>query len=59
VVGARRQTVVNWLREHGEEFEKPQGDGTRRLARGLLDDEARIERLSTRLEHITAEVEKR
>jgi len=51
--------VVNWLREHGEEFEKPQGDGTRRLARGLLDDEARIERLSTRLEHITAEVEKR
>jgi len=38
-VGVRRQTVANWVRAP-RGSRKPEGDGTRRLARGLLDDEA-------------------
>jgi len=59
-VGVRRQTVANWLNEHVEEVENLKElalDELRETCR--MTKQTRIERLSTRLEHITAELEKR
>lgn len=54
------QTVANWLSEHAEEVEnlKEMELDAWREACGMTM-QARIERLSTRLEHILAELEKR
>ena len=59
-VGVRRQTVANWLNEHVEEVENLKElalDELRETCR--MTKQARIERLSARLEHITAELDKR
>ena len=59
-VGVRRQTVANWLNEHVEEVENLKElalDELRETCR--MTKQTRIERLSARLEHITAELEKR
>jgi len=59
-VGVRRQTVANWLNEHVEEVENLKElalDELRETCR--MTNQTRIERLSARLEHITAELEKR
>jgi transcriptional regulator with XRE-family HTH domain len=59
-VGVRRQTVANWLREHQEEIENLKAMELDALREACwMTTQARIERLSTRLEHITAELEKR
>jgi transcriptional regulator with XRE-family HTH domain len=59
-VGVRRQTVANWLKEHQEEVENLKAmklDALREAYR--MTTQARIEVLQARLEHITAELEKR
>lgn len=59
-VGVRRQTVANWLSEHAEEVENLKAmelDAMREAC--WMTTQARIERLSARLEQITAELEKR
>ncbi|MGD0717892.1 MAG: hypothetical protein ABR979_07490 [Halobacteriota archaeon] len=59
-VGVRGQTVANWLKEHAEEVENLKAlelDALRETY--WMTTRARIERLSTRLEKITAELEKR
>jgi lambda repressor-like predicted transcriptional regulator len=59
-VGVRRQTVANWLSEHVEEVENLKAMELDALREACwMTTQARIERLSTRLEHITAELEKR
>ena len=59
-VGVRRQTVANWLREHEEEVENLKAMELDALREACwMTTQARIERLSTRLEHITAELDKR
>jgi len=59
-VGVRRQTVANWLREHAEEVENLKAMELDALREACwMTTQARIEHLSTRLEHITAELEKR
>ena len=59
-VGVRRQTVANWLNEHAEEVENLKAMELDALREACwMTTQARIERLSTRLEHITAELEKR
>lgn len=59
-VGVRRQTVANWLRELRVEVEHQsaiQLDALREAS--LMSKQQRIECLRTRLEHITAELDKR
>ncbi len=59
-VGVRRQTVANWLKDHEEEVENLKAieiDALRETC--WMTTQARIERLSTRLEQITAELKKR
>jgi len=59
-VGVRRQTVANWLKEHQEEVENLKElalDELREACR--MTKQTRIERLSARLEQITAELETR
>jgi len=59
-VGVRRQTVANWLNEHVEEVENLKElalDELRETCR--MTKQTRIERLSARLEQITAELETR
>ena len=59
-VGVRRQTVANWLREHEEEVENLRAIELDTLREACwMTKQARIERLSARLEHITAELDKR
>ena len=59
-VGVRRQTVANWLSEHVEEVENLKAMELDALREACwMTTQARIERLSMRLEHITAELEKR
>jgi lambda repressor-like predicted transcriptional regulator len=59
-VGVRRQTVANLLREHAEEVENLKAMEIDALREACwMTAQARIERLSARLEHITAELEKR
>lgn len=60
MVGVRRQTVANWLSEHVEEVENLKAMELDALREACwMTTQARIERLSMRLEHITAELEKR
>ncbi len=59
-VGVRRQTVANWLKDHEEEVENLKAieiDALRETC--WMTTQARIERLSTRLEQMTAELKKR
>jgi lambda repressor-like predicted transcriptional regulator len=59
-VGVRRQTVANWLKEHVEEVENLKAIEIDALREAYwTTTRARIERLSARLEHITAELDKR
>ena len=59
-VGVRRQTVANWLKEHEEEVENLKARELDALREACwMTTQARIERLSARLEHITAELDKR
>src|SRR5450756_2184078 len=59
-VGVRRQTVANWLREHEEEVENLRAIELDTLREACwMTKQVRIERLSARLEHITAELDKR
>ena len=59
-VGVRRQTVANWLKEHVEEVENLKAMELDALREAhWMTTQARIERLSARLEHITAELDKR
>jgi len=59
-VGVRRQTVANWLNEHAEEVENLKAMELDALREACwMTTQARIERLSARLEHITAELDKR
>ena len=59
-VGVRRQTVANWLREHEEEVENLKAMELDALREACwMTTQARIERLSARLEHIAAELDKR
>jgi hypothetical protein len=56
-VGVRRQTVANWLKDHEEEVENLKAieiDALRETC--WMTTQARIERLSTRLEQMTAEL---
>ena len=59
-VGVRRQTVANWLKEHHEEVENLKAMELDALREACwMTTQARIECLSARLEHITAELDKR
>ena len=59
-VGVRRQTVANWLKEHREEVENLKAMELDALREACwMTTQARIECLSARLEHITAELDKR
>jgi len=59
-VGVRRQTVANWLNEHHEEVENLKAMELDALREACwMTTQARIKRLSARLEKITAELEKR
>ena len=59
-VGVRRQTVANWLNEYAEEVENLRQIELDALREACwMTTQARIERLSVRLEKITAELEKR
>jgi len=59
-VGVRRQTVANWLKEHEEEVENLKAIELDALHEACgMTAQARIEHLSSRLEKITAELEKR
>ena len=59
-VGVRRQTVANWLSEHVEEVENLKAMELDALREACwMTTQARIERLRTRLEQITAELDKR
>ncbi len=59
-VGVYRQTVVNWLAEHQEEIENLKAIELDVLREACwMTRQARIERLSARLEHITAELDNR
>jgi transcriptional regulator with XRE-family HTH domain len=59
-VGVRRQTVANWLSEHVEEVENMKAMELDALREACwMTTQARIERLSARLEHITDELDKR
>jgi len=59
-VGVRRQTVANWLKEHEEEVENLKAIELDALREACwITTQARIERLSARLKHITAELDKR
>ncbi len=59
-VGVRRQTVANWLKEHEEEVENLKAMELDALREACwMTTQARIERLSATLEHITAELDKR
>ena len=59
-VGVRRQTVANWLKEHQEEVDNLKAIELDALREACwMTKQARIECLSTRLEHIKAELEKR
>jgi orotate phosphoribosyltransferase-like protein len=59
-VGVRRQTVANWLKEHEEEVENLKAIEIDALREACwMTAQARIERLSARLEQITAELDKR
>jgi len=59
-VGVRRQTVANWLGEHEEEVENLKAMELDALREACwMTTQARIERLSARLEHIAAELDKR
>jgi len=59
-VGVRRQTVANWLCEHEEDVEDLKAIELDALREACwMTTQARIQRLSTRLEQITAELEKR
>ena len=59
-VGVRRQTVANWLKMHEEEVENLKAIELDALREACwMTTQARIERLSARLEHITAELDKR
>jgi transcriptional regulator with XRE-family HTH domain len=60
MVGVRRQTVANWLKEHEEEVENPRAMELAALREACwMTTHARIERLNARLEHISAELDKR
>jgi transposase len=59
-VGVRRQTVANWLKEHEEEVENLKAIELDALREACwMTTQARVERLSARLEHITVELDKR
>jgi len=59
-VGVRRQTVANWLNEYQEEVENLRAMELDVLREAYwMTTQARIERLSARLENITAELDKR
>jgi transcriptional regulator with XRE-family HTH domain len=59
-LGVRRQTAANWLKEHQEEVENLKAMELDALREACwMTTQARIEVLRTRLEHITAELEKR
>jgi transposase len=59
-VSVRRQTVTNWLREHEEEVENLKAIELDALREACwMTTQARIECLRARLEHITAELDKR
>jgi len=59
-VGVRRQTVANWLNEHEEEVRNLKAIEIDALREACwMTEQARIERLSARLEQITAELDKR
>jgi transcriptional regulator with XRE-family HTH domain len=59
-VGVQRQTVANWLSEHVEEVENLKAMELDALREACwMTTQARIERLSARLDQITAELEKR
>ena len=59
-VGVRRQTVANWLKQYQEEVENLRQIELDALREACwMTTQARIERLSARLEHITAELDKR
>jgi lambda repressor-like predicted transcriptional regulator len=59
-VGVRRQTVANWLKEHQEEVENLKAMELDALREACwMTTQARIECLRMRLEHITAELDKR
>jgi hypothetical protein len=59
-VGVQRQTVADWLNKHVEEVENLKAIELDALREACwMTTQVRIERLSTRLEHITAELEKR
>ena len=59
-VGVRRQTVANWITENQEEVENLKAMELDALREACwMTTKARIERLSARLEHITAELDKR
>jgi transposase-like protein len=59
-VGVQRQTVANWLRQHAEEVENLKAMEMDALREACwMTEQTRIERLSTRLEHITGELDKR
>ena len=59
-VGVQRQTVANWLKEHVEEVENLKAMELDALREACwTTTQARIERLSARLKHITAELDKR
>ncbi|MGA9078878.1 MAG: hypothetical protein WB581_01385 [Halobacteriota archaeon] len=59
-VGVRRQTVANWLNEHAEEVQNLKAMELDALREACwMTMQARIERLSARLETITAELDKR
>jgi transcriptional regulator with XRE-family HTH domain len=59
-VGVRRQTVANWLRQHVEEVENLKAMELDALREACwMTKQTRIERLSARLEHLTAELDKR
>ena len=59
-VGVRRQTVANWLKEHHEEVENLKAMELDALREACwMTKQARIQRLSARLEKITAELDKR
>jgi transposase-like protein len=59
-VGVRRQTVANWLKQYQEEVENLRQIELDALREACwMTTQSRIERLSARLEHITAELDKR